>query len=317
MLTQTFILILGLILLVKGADFLLSSSIALGKKFNVSDFFIGLIVVGFGTSLAELLVSIDAVIKNSPDLSVGNIIGSNISNILLVLGVSLAFSNITPKKISKFDINFHLISHLLFLFIISAFIFNTITGILFLLLFAMYVFFSFKNSSIESNEEINLNDFFSRITYQNPIKFGLPIIILSILLTLCGAELTVESALEISALLGIPDSFLGLTVVAIGTSLPEVVTSIRAMQRKNSEIVIGNIIGSNIYNLLLILGFVSLFNSFKFSKELLFFEVNFLVIFVIMFSIFLFFRIDFKKKYSIIFLIFYLIYLLKLYFSNF
>ena len=159
--------------------------------------------------------------------------------------------------------------------------------------------------------------FFSRITYQNPIKFGLPIIILSILLTLYGAELTVGSAIKISSFLGIPDSFLGLTVVAIGTSLPEVVTSIRAMQRKNSEIVIGNIIGSNIYNLLLILGFISLFNSFKFSKELLFFEVNFLIISVIVFSMFLFFRINFKKKYSIIFLIFYLVYLLKLYFSNF
>ena len=119
--TKFLTLIFGLVLLVKGADLLLSSSIAIGKRFKVSDFFIGLVIVGFGTSLPELLVSIDSIIKESPGLSIGNVLGSNISNILLVLGVVLVFYKITFQKISKFDVFFHLSCHLVLLKVVPIF----------------------------------------------------------------------------------------------------------------------------------------------------------------------------------------------------
>ena len=113
---QLLMLCSGLYFVVKGADVLLSSAIALGKKFKVSDFFIGLIIIGFGTSLSELLVSVKAVLENSPNLSVGNVIGSNISNIILVLGFALFISNVQFKNLKKFDVFFHLLIHLVFFF---------------------------------------------------------------------------------------------------------------------------------------------------------------------------------------------------------
>ena len=132
-----------------------------------------------------------------------------------------------------------------------------------------------------------------------------------------GAQLTVNSAIKISNILKISESFLGLTIIAIGTSLPEIATSIRAAKRKKSEIIIGNIIGSNIYNLLLILGASSLFKNFNYDKSILTTEVIFLVFCVFLLSILLAINFKFKKKQSFIFIFLYLIYLYNLYNSNF
>ncbi len=309
-------LLLGLFLVVKGADLLLSSAIAIGKKYKISDFFIGLAIVGFGTSLPELLVSIEAILKKSPDLSVGNVIGSNISNIVLVLGVVLIFSKITVSKVSRFDVFFHLICHFILLCFIWFLSFTYITGVLFITLFIYYLFKSFKNSSIQEESEQQLTDLLSRSIHKNPIIYGLPILIISTFLTFTGAEFTVRSALEISVFYGISNSFFGLTVVAIGTSLPEIITSVKAAKRKKSELIIGNIIGSNIYNLLLILGLISLFESFIFSDSLLF-EVIFLVLCVLCFSLTLLLRASIKRKYVFIPIMIYIFYLTKVYFTNF
>ncbi len=314
---NTLYLLLGLLLVVKGADILLSSAIAYGKKYKISDFFIGLIIVGFGTSLAELLVSVDAILKNAPDLSIGNVVGSNISNILLVSGVALFFSNINLKNISKFDITFHLISHILFLLIIWVYIFNFVAGVLFITLFIFYIYKSFQRSSNENVSELDIDDFLTKLTFSKPLIYGVPITASSILITLIGAELTVNSVITISKFFGISESFLALTIVAIGTSLPEIITSIRAAQKKRAELIIGNIIGSNIYNLLLILGLVSLFEAFNFSKDILLFEVIFLVLCVIGLSLLLFFKKELKSQNSFLFLIIYSFYLLNLYFNNF
>ena len=137
---------MGLLLVVKGADILISSAVAIGKRYGVSDFFIGLIVIGFGTSLPELLVSIDAIIKKSPEISIGNVIGSNISNILLVLGAALLISKIDLRKISRFDIFFHLIVHIFFLLIVGLLIFDYKIGLVFLILFSFYMYKSLNNS---------------------------------------------------------------------------------------------------------------------------------------------------------------------------
>ena len=311
-----FILLLGLFLVVKGADLLLSSAIAIGKKYKISDFFIGLAIVGFGTSLPELLVSIEAILKRSPDLSVGNIIGSNISNIVLVLGVVLIFSKITFNRILRFDVFFHLFCHLILLFLIWFLSFTYMTGILFITLFIYYLFQSFKNSPTQEESEQQLNDLLSRSILKNPIKFGLPVFLISTFLTFTGAEFTVMSAIEISAFYGISNSFFGLTVVAVGTSLPEIITSVKAAKRKKSELIIGNIIGSNIYNLLLILGLVSLFESFVFSDSL-FFEVFFLVFCVLCFSLTLLIRSSVERKYVFFPITFYIFYLIKVYLTNF
>ena len=315
---QFLILCIGLYLVIKGADVLLSSAISIGKKIGVSDFFVGLIIIGFGTSLSELLVSIKAVLENSPNLSVGNVIGSNISNVILVLGFALLISSIQFKNIKKFDILFHLIIHLLFFIIFYFMNFNSTFGYIFIILFIFYIFRSLKSSASNEVSDIELEkNTISILTFENPIKYGVPIIFLSILITLMGAQLTVNSAIKISNILKISESFLGLTIIAIGTSLPEIATSIRAAKRKKSEIIIGNIIGSNIYNLLLILGASSLFKNFNYTKSILTTEVIFLVFCVFLLSILLAINFKFKKKQSLIFIFLYLIYLYNLYNSNF
>ena len=315
---QFLILCLGLILVIKGADVLLSSAISIGKKINVSDFFIGLIVIGFGTSLSELLVSLKAVLENSPDLSIGNIIGSNISNIVLVLGFALFISSLHFKNLKKFDIYFHLFIHIIFFIVFFFFTFSKVFGIAFIVLFLFYLVRSFRNSSSGKDIKIELEqDKFSKLSYRNPLKFGVPIIFLSIIITLFGAQITVNSALKISDILNIADSFLGLSIIAIGTSLPEIVTSIRAAKKKKSDIIIGNIVGSNIYNLLLILGVSSLFKNFNYNKNFLVSEVLFLVICTLSLSFFLITNFKFKRNHSYILIFLYLAYLYNLYSSNF
>ncbi len=312
------LLIFGLLLLIKGADILISSAIAVGKKLNISEFFIGLIIIGFGTSLCELVVSIDAVIKGSPDISLGNVIGSNIANIFLVIFAAGITSELRSIKVSNFDLSFHLISHLLFLIIFLVAFLDRKYGLVFILLFIFYLYKSFLKSDAVNKEEIILeNDFFSRVSYKNPLLYGLPVAIFSISITLLGADITVDSAISISKILNVSDSFIGLTIIAIGTSLPEIATSITAAKKGKSNIIIGNIIGSNIYNLLLILGFTSLFNSFSYNKEILSNDVIFLNLSAIFFTLLIFKKVRIEKKISIGCLIIYLIYLSYLYYSNF
>ncbi len=318
LLNQTLFLFLGLILLIQGADILLSAAIAFGKRYKVSDFLIGMIVVGFGTSLSELLVSVDAILKNSPDLAIGNVIGSNISNLLLVLGFSLLVSTCKIKKISKFDILFHFIIHLLFLTLFIFFELNNLTGSLFIILFVIYIFICLNKQSKEVTTSTSIEEnFISRFIFIKPLLLGLPIFIFSIFLTVLGAKLTVNSALEISNMLGISESFLGLSIIAIGTSLPEIVTSIRAAFKLKSEIILGNIIGSNIYNLLLILGITSILGSFTYNRQILLFEVLFLSFSTLIFSLIIYFKKEVKRTFSIFFLFLYAFYLVRLYQSNF
>ena len=169
-----------------------------------------------------------------------------------------------------------------------------------------------KKKSVEID-----NDIFSTLSFKNPLKFGVPIIFFSIIITLLGAQITVGSAIKISNILKISDSFLGLSIIAIGTSLPEIATSIRAAKRRKFEIIIGNIIGSNIYNLLLILGISSLFENFYYTKNILTSEITFLILCVLIISFFLIIDFKFKRKQSIIFFIFIFILSLQSNHSNF
>ena len=141
--------------------------------------------------------------------------------------------------------------------------------------------------------------------------------IISIFLTIFGAELTVVSAIKISVTLGISESFLGLTIIALGTSLPEIATSIKAAKRGKSEIILGNIIGSNIYNLLLILGISSIFSSFSYEKDTLLIEIIFLTFCTLIFSLIILYKSSISKRYSSLFLFFYILYLIWLYLTNF
>ena len=162
------LLFFGLILVVKGADILVSCAISIGKKLNLSELAIGIVIVGFGTSLSELLVSIDAVINNAPDLSLGNIVGSNIANVLLVFGTVGLVKKLLVTQISNFDYYFHATVHILFLILFFFSKINVGVGILFIFLFGLYLLISFRKKKVNENLEIDDNSL-SKLSYNYPL----------------------------------------------------------------------------------------------------------------------------------------------------
>lgn len=261
------ILMLGFLMLIKGADFFVDGSSSIAKKFNIPPMVIGLTLVAFGTSAPELAVSIDAALAKSNGLVFGNVIGSNIANTLLILGLSAALApiKISFKTISK-EMPFLIISTLAMSVMAvdklvdnSSNLLSRVDGIILLLLFVLYIFSMIdvsRNNKDKDSEEVILMPLSKSIVLS---VFGLGSIVL-------GADLTVTSAVSLAALLGLSETLIGLTVVAIGTSLPELITSVVAAKKGENEIAIGNIIGSNIFNILLVLGVSASINPIEISS---------------------------------------------------
>ena len=313
-----FKLLIGIVLVLYGANLLINTAIVLGKKYKISEVLIGIVVIGFGTSLSELIVSIDAVLKNAAELSIGNIIGSNVANIFLVLGCAGIAKNLVIPKINKFDNIFHLFISLIFLIIFIYFQLNVLSGLLFISLFFIYLFISFRNSKVSETENIDVNDdFISKKILKFPKIFGIPVLLVSIFLTIFGADLTVANSIQISRILGISEAVIGLTVIAIGTSLPEIAAGITAARRMKPDLIFGNIIGSNLYNILLILGFSSLLEKFKYNYLNLLDETIFMFMSVVVFTILLLVKRNFNKLISLFFLLIYLIYIYFIYLKIF
>ncbi len=311
-------LAIGISLVLYGTNLLINTATALGKKFNISDFFIGIVVIGFGTSLCELVVSIDAVLKNATELSLGNIIGSNIANIFLVLGFSGLMQKIVIPKIKNFDIIFHIFVTSIFFLIFLFLNINYIIGIIFIGTFFLYIFRSFyKANTNKDAENIKLEDKLSILSFDYPVKFGVPIIFISIALTIYGADLTVINAIKISKLLGISEAIIGLSIVAVGTSLPEIAAGIAAVKKKKVELIFGNIIGSNLYNILLIVGTSSLLNQFSYNSKNLLIEIWLMFLSVIIFSIIIKYLKKIDRIFSLLLLILYFIFMTVLYSKNF
>ena len=249
--------VLGFIFLIKGADFLVKGASSIGKRMKLSDLVIGLTIVSFGTSLPELLVNIVASFNGSSELAIGNVIGSNIANVLLILGVSAVVCPLPITRNTYFsEIPFSLIATLLVGFLANAnllmegdtlFIsrFDGFVLLFFFCLFLGYIYIISKQKhSGHVQESFKEEALTKSITY----------IVVGITGLYFGGEWVVGGAMEMANYLGMSETFIGLTIVAIGTSLPELVTSITAAYKKNTDIAVGNAIGSNIFNLLWILG---------------------------------------------------------------
>lgn len=253
-------LIVGFLLLVKGADFFVESASSIAKRLRIPSFVIGLTIVAFGTSAPELAVSLSAALKGSNDIAIGNVVGSNIFNILVVLGASAAISPIAVEKgLIKKDYPLSIFGVILLgLLSIDTFLFKSpsmklghIDGLILLLVFAFFMYTTLregfkKRATTPQNDESNLPKW----------SIGTSIIILIVGLAgiILGGNLSVDGAKEIARALGLSEALIGLTIVAIGTSLPELVTSIVAARKDESDIAVGNVIGSNIFNIFFILG---------------------------------------------------------------
>jgi len=263
--------IVGFIFLIKGADFLVDGASAIAKKLKVSDLIIGLTVVAFGTSAPELIVNIFASIQGKTQIAIGNVLGSNIINIFVILGISsIIFPLIVKKDTVWKEIPFCLFVTILFGILANDnLIFkNNVTeisqfdGLILILFFIFFIYYILKISKKQRNEDEESSKL--EIKQYSFFKSFLIIIIGLIGLNI-GAKWIVDGAVEIALFLGVSQSLIAITLVAFGTSLPELSTSIMAVFKRNSDIAIGNIVGSNIFNILLIIGVSSIIRPLKFN----------------------------------------------------
>jgi len=263
------LLIVGFILLIKGADFLVSGASSIARRMHVSDLVIGLTIVAFGTSTPELFVNIFASIKGNTDIAIGNVLGSNIANIFLILGVSSVIYPLTVTKGTVWkEIPFSLLAILVLGILANdrlidksgASVLVRADGLVFLSFFIIFLYYSVSIAKrIEGMEE------------QVPSKqYGLARSLLWVILGLIGLTLggkwIVDGAVHLALRFGISQSLVGLTIVAVGTSLPELATSAVAAYRRNAEIAVGNVVGSNIFNIFFVLAASSIIKPLPFKE---------------------------------------------------
>lgn len=247
------LLVIGLVVLLAGGKYLVEGASGLAVRLGLSPGLIGLTVVAFGTSAPELLVSINAALKGTSDIALGNVVGSNIANISLVLGLSALLYPITIRMaILRMDYLFTVLTAFLFYFLaFNGQISRMEGGILLIILIALNWYF-FKKLKVADESLEGEVDFGSLKT--TPIWKSLLLFSIGVLGLYFGSDLLVENAVKISKSIGISERIIGVTIVAVGTSLPEMVTSIIAALKKETDIAIGNILGSNIMNILAIIG---------------------------------------------------------------
>lgn len=307
MIKSIILIVVGFLILINGADLLVDGASNLAKKLHIPQIIIGLTIVSIGTSTPELFVSLTSIGAGYEDISLGNVIGSNICNLLLILGLSSIVKPLHFKKATKLiEIPINLfITILLFIFCNYKLNLSRVEGVILIIMFVLFITYTVlisKASIIKQAKKDNTKTI-------KPIP-NLLLIIISIAALKFGADVTIRNCIVLAHVFNISEKIIGLTIVAIGTSLPELVTSIAASAKNNSDIAIGNIIGSNIFNILLILGLTSTINPFIYNSS-----YNIQLIFLIIASILilLFAYIGKKntmtRKKGIIYLILYVFYL--------
>jgi len=290
MLLQIVLLLAGFAILIKGADFLVNGSSSIAKKFNISNLAIGLTVVALGTSTPELIVSLLSAINGKSDASFGNIIGSNNFNLLFILGVSgLIYPLVVQRNTVKFEVPISLLAAALMLILVNDNFFSSeaesmlsrLDSILLLVCFGFFLLYVFrsmtKTTDVDEGQKIKI--------YTTWVSVGL--VLLGLLMLVGGGKLVVDNAIAIAQHAGLSERLIGLTILAAGTSLPELATSAVAAYRKNTDIAIGNVVGSNIFNIFFILGATGLIHPIEYNQSLNF-DVYVLIISTIVLMIFMF-----------------------------
>ncbi len=266
------ILLIGFALLIKGADFFVEGAAGIAKVLKVPSLLIGLTIVAFGTSSPEAAVSISAALKGSAGIALGNVLGSNLFNITFIIGLSAVIFPLTVEKQTlRKEIPLTLLAGAALLFLSMDRVLSGTTpealtrgdGMVLLLLFALFLYYIFEvvensRESMEVEPPHNVRDMKLNLLYTLGGLVGI----------IGGGELVVRSSTQIALAFGLSETLIGLTIVAVGTSLPELITSVVASFKRQSDIAVGNIVGSNIFNVLFILGFSSVLSPIPFSPEL-------------------------------------------------
>lgn len=249
---EILLIIVGIALVVYGSNILVDGASGVARRLGISEFIIGLTIVGFGTSCPELVVSLTGALKGSSDIAIGNVVGSNIFNTLLILGLTAVISPIAiTSSNKKRDIPMMLIVTVFFALITLKGVINRVDGVVFLLLFAYVMYLSFKGDADSVQEEESHKQ-------AQSIVLSIVMIIGGLAGLVFGGQLFVDNAVKFAERIGVSEKFIAITLLACGTSLPELATSIVAVAKKKGQLALGNIIGSNLFNILFILGCSSL-----------------------------------------------------------
>ena len=262
MVLQVFILLVGFLMLVKGADWFVEGAAGIAKKLGIPQLIIGLTIVAMGTSMPEAAVSITAALQENAGITIGNIVGSNILNILIILGVTALITNVAIQKSTLYyEIPYMIaITIVLMIFGITGGEISFIEGIIFWLLFIVflgYLFVMSKKGNSQENEEVK----------DIPVWKCILLMLVGGVMVVKGSDFAVSGASAIARFFGMSERFIGLTIVAFGTSLPELVTSVTAAKKGNAGIAIGNIVGSNIFNILFVIGTTALICTVPFESK--------------------------------------------------
>ncbi len=265
LLIQFLLLAAGFVMLIKGADWFVDGASGIATKFGIPQLVIGLTIVAMGTSAPEAAVSISAAINGNADITIGNIVGSNILNIFIILGVSSVITALAVAKSTiKYEIPFMIAITLLLLLLGLDEKIGLIDGIILLAAFALYMFYLFRMA--KNNKEEQDAESEKKMGIAKAIIFT----IIGLALIVLGSNVTVDAATKIAEAFGVSERFIGLTIVALGTSLPELFTSVSAARKGNADIAIGNIVGSNIFNILFVVGISSVIIPVPFVSNFIF-----------------------------------------------
>ena len=252
MLMELVLLVVGFVMLIKGADIFVEGAAGIAAKFGIPQLVIGLTIVAMGTSAPEAAVSIAAACKGNADITIGNVVGSNIMNILVILGVTAVIVAVAVQTSTvRYEIPFVILVSVVLLFMgaLDGKI-GRIDGVILWLLFLVYLIYLFVMTKHRKEEEEAQTD--------APVWKMMLFVVLGAALIVIGADVSVDAATEIARVIGLSERFIGLTIVALGTSLPELFTSVVAARKGKADLAIGNIVGSNIFNILFVVGTTAL-----------------------------------------------------------
>lgn len=301
----------GLMMLIVGGELLIRGAMSAANKLNVSPFLSGLVIVGFGTSMPELIVSVNAILNNSPAVALGNIIGSNIGNIGLIIGTCGLIAPLAFKQSAlKRDAIVMLGAVSLLIVVGFSGEFSILSGLVMISALLGYLGFTIYKENNQKNASQKLHQDEGKELQSKPHKTWLVVlsILFGLVFLMLGAQWFVEGATVIATQLGVSEALIGLTLVAIGTSLPEFTISIMAVLRKHMDVAVGNVVGSNIFNILGILGVSSLISPIPFDGRFVIFDQWALLLITVVLALFLLFGHSISKTKGMFLLFFYVVY---------
>ena len=308
MFTHTFILILGLILLYVGSSLLVDGAASTAIMFAVRPVIVGLTIVSLATSAPELLVSLVAAFKGSEGISIGNILGSNVINIVLVLGISAIIKPVVIKKqIINIEIPYMIFISLVFWLLCMDSEISRLVGVI--LFFFLIVFLTYGIATAKDKDTKITMDKPSHLSISKNILF----IVIGIVTLSFGANFVVKEAIRIATQFGLSQTFIGISVVALGTSLPELATSAVAAARGESDISVGNVVGSNLFNICLVMGTVGIFNPMAVDKSLHHFQFPFMIFICLTLGVIAYFNQGISKKTGFFFIALFATYIIVSY----